>query len=79
MWCNGNKAAKNSLLQLPNQTPIHQIRNNGQKGGGVTLFVHNSLDFKIQKKQNINSNQIKFACIKIVRKKRQEYSCFIIN
>ena len=50
MWCNGNKAAKNSLLQLPNQTPIHQIRNNGQKGGGVTLFVHNSLDFKIQKK-----------------------------
>ena len=68
MWCNGNKAAKNSLLQLPNQTPIHQIRNNGQKGGSVALFVHNSLDFKIQKKQNINSNQIKFDVSKLLEK-----------
>ena len=55
MWCNGNKAAKNSLLQLPNQTPIHQIRNNGQKGGSVTLFVHNSLDFKIKKKKKLKA------------------------
>ena len=55
MWCNGNKAAKNSLLQLPNETPIHQIRNNGQKGGGVTLFVHNSLDFKIKKNKTLTA------------------------
>ena len=55
MWCNDNKAAKNSLLQLPNQTPIHQIRNDCQKGGSVTLFVHNSLDFKIQKNKTLTA------------------------
>ena len=29
-WCNDNKTAQNSILQLPNYTPIHQIKNNGQ-------------------------------------------------
>ena len=41
-WCN-----ENSLLQLLNYTPIHQIRNSGKIGGGVALHVHNSLNFKI--------------------------------
>ena len=47
---------------------IHQIRNNGQRGGGVVLYVHNSLNFKILKKQSINSNDLECACVKIVRK-----------
>ena len=67
-WCNDDKAARNSLLQLPNYTPIHQIRNNGQGGGGVVLYVHNSLNFKILKKQSINSNDLECACIEIIRK-----------
>ena len=29
-WCNDNKTAQNSILQLPNYTPIHQIKNNSQ-------------------------------------------------
>ena len=48
-WCNDDKAAQNLLLQLSNYTPIHQIKNNGQKGGGVVLYVRNSLNFKILK------------------------------
>ena len=67
-WCNDNKAAQNSLLQLPNYTPLHQIRNNDQRGGGVVLYVHNSLNFKILKKQSINSNYLECTCIKIIRK-----------
>ena len=67
-WCNDEKAAQNSLLQLPNYTPIHQIRNNGQRGGGVVLYVHNSLNIKILKKQSINSNVLECACVEIVRK-----------
>ena len=67
-WCNDEKATQNSLLQLPNYTPIHQIRNNGQRGGGVVLYVHNSLNFKILKKQSTNSNDLECACIEIVRK-----------
>ena len=68
MWCNDDKAAQNSSLQSPNYTPIHQIRNNGQRGGGVAIYVHNSLDFKIPKSQSINSNDIECACIEINRK-----------
>ena len=50
MWCNDDKAVQNSLLQLPNYTTIHQIRNNDHRGGVVAVYVHNSLDFKIPKK-----------------------------
>ena len=67
-WCNDEKAAENSILQLPNYTLIHQIRNDGQRGGGVVLYVHSSLNFKILKKQSISSNDLEFACIEIVRK-----------
>ena len=67
-WCNDEKATQNSLLQLPNYTPIHQIRKNGQRGGGVVLYVHNSLNFKILKKQSINSNDLECSCIEIFRK-----------
>ena len=67
-WRNGETAAQKSLLQLPNYTLIHQIRNNGQRGGGVVLYVHDSLNFEILKKQSINSNNLESACIEIVRK-----------
>ena len=68
MWCNNDKAAQNSSLQLPNYTSIHQIKKNSQRGGSVAIYVHNSLDFKIPKKQSINSNGIECACIEIIRK-----------
>ena len=67
-WCNDNKTAQNSSLQLPNYTPIDQIRNNGQRGGGVVIYFHNSLDFKIPKKQSMNSNDTEYPCIQIIRK-----------
>ena len=67
-WCNDDKAAQSSLLQLPRYTPIHQIRNNGQRGGGVVLYVHNSLTFKILKNQNINNYDLECPCIQIIRK-----------
>ena len=39
-------------MQLPNYAPIHQIRDNHYRGGwgGVAVYVHNSLDFKISRK-----------------------------
>ena len=59
-WCSDDKADKNSLWQLPNYTAIHQIRNSGQKGGGIALYVHNSLNYKIPKNKNINNNEKMF-------------------
>ena len=68
MWCNNDKAAQNSSLQLPNYTSIHQIKKNRQRGGSVAIYVHNSLDFKIPKKQSINSNGIECAVSKLLEK-----------
>ena len=59
-WCNDDETDKNSLWQLPNYTAIHQIRNSGQKGGGIALYVHNSLNYKIPKNKNINNNDKMF-------------------
>ena len=63
MWCNDYKAAQNSLLQLLNYTSIYQIWNNGQRGRGVALYVHNSLNFKVPKNQRKNANNMFVSCI----------------
>ena len=68
MWCNDDKATQNSLMQLSNYIPLHEIRNSGQRGWGVTLYAHNSVTFKIPKKQSIISYDIECACIEIIRK-----------
>ena len=68
MWCSYDKADKNTLWQLPNSTVIHQIRNSGQKGGGIGIYVHNTLNYKIPKNKNINNNDIECINIEIISK-----------
>ena len=34
----------------------------------MAIYVHNSLGYKITKKQRINSNDMECACIEIIRK-----------
>ena len=34
-WCNDDRADKNSVWQILNYTPIQQIRQTRQKGGGL--------------------------------------------
>ena len=48
-WCKDDKAEKNSVWQISNYTPIHQIRQTEQKRGVIALFMHNNFDFKIIK------------------------------
>ena len=62
------KADQNPLLQLPDYAPIHQIKNNDQRGGGVVLYVR-VLILKYQKTQSITSNDTECACIRIIGKK----------
>ena len=50
-WCSDDKADKNLLCQLPNYAAIHQIRNSGQKGGSIALYVDDSLISKYLKIQ----------------------------
>ena len=39
-WCNDDNININSLYQIPNDTPIHQIRKTSNKGGGLVLYIH---------------------------------------
>ena len=48
-WCKDDKAEKNSVWQISNYTPIHQIRQTEQKRRVIALFMHNNFDFKIIK------------------------------
>ena len=45
-WCQDKNPNENSLFQLPNYNVIHQNRNQNRKGGGVCIFIHQSLNYK---------------------------------
>ena len=38
----------------------------GQEGGGIALYVHNSLNYKIPKNKNINNNDIECLSIEVI-------------
>ena len=44
----------NSLYKLPNYISKHQVRDD-RKGGRVSIYIHNSLSFKVLSKLCINS------------------------
>ena len=76
-WCNDDRADKNSVWQISNYKPIHQIRQTGQKEGGGALFLHNNFDFKILKRENIYNNDIEYLTVEILRNrdKNMIFSC----
>ena len=76
-WCNNDRADQNSFWQIPNYTPIDQIRQTELKGGGTALFVHNNFDFKIVKRGNICSDDIEYLTVEILRNKDKNiiFSC----
>ena len=50
-WCNNDDETNNSLFQIPNYSVIHQVRYDKKKGGGVCMFIHNSLNYKLRNDQ----------------------------
>ena len=46
-----------SLYDLPNYKGIHQVRNYS-KGGGVSLYINKSLNFKLRPDLSISSRDI---------------------
>ena len=59
---------KNSSFQLPNYNTEHQIRKSG-KGGGVCIFIYESLDYKLRKDLSINCDAIESLPIEICNRK----------
>ena len=52
-----------------NYTPIHQVKQTGQKGGGIALFLLYNFDFKIIKRGNICNDDIEYLAVEILRNK----------
>ena len=64
-WCSENVSC-NSLYKIPNYNSIHQIRGNGKAGGGVAMFIHNTLIYNMKPDLSINNDNIEALCIEIV-------------
>ena len=61
-----------------NYTPIHQVKQTGQKGGGIALFLLYNFDFKIIKRGNICNDDIEYLTVEISRNKDKNIICFCI-
>ena len=64
-WCRNKDYEKNSNFQIPNYTPIHQPRLS-KKGGGVCIFLHNSLTYKVREDLSINNSHCESITIEII-------------
>ena len=67
-WCKEGRE-HNSNLKLPNYTSVHQPRaDENHAGGGVCIFIHNSLNFKLRNELNVNNTNCESLCIEIMNK-----------
>ena len=64
-WWDDLATIQKSLFELPNYKSNHQARGD-RKGGGVSIYVHKSLDFKIRPDLSINNVDIESLTIEIL-------------
>ena len=55
------------LYKLTNYNSIHQTRSSGKTGGGLAIFVHNSLTYSVTKDLSTNNEDIEALYIEIIR------------
>ena len=53
---------------IPNYKAVHQMRAGGKAGGGICLFIHDSLDFKMRKDLSINCSDCEALSVEILHK-----------
>ena len=51
-----------NLFKLPQYKSIHQERRTG-KGGGIAVFLHESLTFNIRHDLSVNNADIEALCV----------------
>ena len=59
-----------SLYELPKNKSIHQGRNYG-KGGGVSVYIKNSINFKLRPDLSINSTDVESLQLNFYLTKRE--------
>ena len=63
-WVDDISFSKNSNFQLSGYQVLHQTRKN-RKGGGVYVFMHENLSFKLREDLSINCDAIQSLSIEI--------------
>ena len=66
-WRSDNSMNHN-LFKLPQYKSIYQIRRTG-KGGGIAVFLHESLTFNVRHVLSVNNADIEALCVEIINKK----------
>ena len=71
-WLDDSFSLSQSLYELPKYKCIHQVRSYG-KGGGVSIYIHNSLNFKLRTDLSINSFDVESFSIELLCKKKEKH------
>ena len=74
-WCTGDPRNE-TLFNLENYTSINQVRKHG-RGGGICVFIHNSLTFKLRSDLGKNSSDIESLVIEIINKTAKMFSLML--
>jgi hypothetical protein len=67
-WCREENILKDSNYQLPNYSVIYQMRSENKGGGGVCIFLHDSITFKQRHDLSCNTADCESLCIEVVNK-----------
>ena len=68
IWCSSENN-NSDLYKLINYSSIQQTRSSGKTGGGLAIFVHNSLTYGVRKDLSTNNEDIESLCIEIINTK----------
>ena len=60
-----------NLFEFSQYKSIHQVRRAG-KGGGIAVFLHESLRFNIRHGLSVNNVDIEALCIQIINKSQKK-------
>ena len=66
-WCHDDPR-NDSIFNLQGYTSVHQVRKHGHTGGGISLFLHNSLMYKMRNDISVNNDDIESLCVEIINK-----------
>ena len=57
-----------NLFKLPQYKSMHQVKRTS-KGGGIAVFLHESLTFNVRHDLSVNNADIEALCVEIINKK----------
>ena len=69
IWLDDSALACESLYKLPHYNSVHQLRGHG-KGGGVSIYMNDSFNYKVRTDLSVNNNDIESPSIETLFEKK---------